>query len=294
MNLLAGNVTATAVNDVEFTIAVSQPKAAFITISGAPKWYMNDDFPKGDFLNLEWTSDFRSSLEAARLSGAVDCNGNPLPAPTTNAGGGPLANPYATFTQTPGCVPFAPCGPKVVCITPNGEQFSNGVTYPFPVTFKADEKYGSKWWGWIQAIMTDLLWQAPHAPCGFVDEDSGEDLAWAMDNGTCQADFDEDTDSGVTHHKFYAHAPQVEARAAVPCNYGNAQNECAPALPAGIQIGWSSPVTATTGDIAFPPSPPPPQDDGVPNGTTTAYSLHAILCATSAKGCRFSYSLPGC
>ncbi len=295
MNLLAGNVTATIINSAEFAIAVSQPKAAFITITGAPKWYMNDTDPKGDFLKLEWTSDNRSPGEASRLAPVTDCDGNPVAAPAKNAGGGPVSNPYASFTQTPGCVPFSPCAPKVVCITPNGEHFPNGVTYPFPAGFQADEKYGSKWWGWINVTMTDLLWQAPHAPCGFVDLADAIDLNWSQDNGTCLADFDSDNDGGgTTHNKFYAFPPQVEARASVPCNYGKAQNECGPALPAGIQIGWSSPVTAVSGDIAFPPTPPSPQLDGTPNGTTTAYALHALLCDTASKGCRFNYSLPGC
>ena len=143
--------------------------------------------------------------------------------------------------------------------------------------------------------MTDVFWQTPHRPCGFVDPDTGETLRWLMDDGTCKPIADPvNPDTGfVAHIRYYAHSPQVEAVGAVPCNYGAAQNECAPALPAGLQVGWLSPVNYNSGDVALPPTPPGPADDATPLGAVMAFAIHEAFCA-SAAGCRFNYNLPSC
>src|SRR6185312_15966807 len=93
---------------------------------------------------------------------------------------------------------------------------------------------------------------------------------------------------------FFGHAPQVEARLTLPANYGDAQDESAPALPDGIQIGWLSPVDNSTGEVAYPPEPPgAEQDRGNPAGAATAWDLHSAMC-THSTGCRFNYQLPAC
>ncbi|HWC60492.1 MAG TPA: hypothetical protein VHC44_12420, partial [Verrucomicrobiae bacterium] len=229
-----------------------------------------------------------------------DCSGAPVTGlPTTNAGGGPVgsATQFASFTQTAACLPFVPCAPKVVCISPNGETFQNGITHEFPSEFVCDEQYGSKWWAFVQSTMTDLFWQRPHRPCNI------EPCAkWTMDGGTCAEDAegscpgDDDFVPGESEppEYFFGHAPQVEARLALPTNYGSAQNESAPALPDGIQIGWLSPVDHSTGEIAYPPEPPgAAQERGTPAGAATAWDLHGTICAHSS-GCRFNYQLPAC
>jgi hypothetical protein len=114
---------------------------------------------KGDYVLLEWISDFRSFGESGRLGAVVDCDSAPVDAPTTNRGGGDVANLFRDFIQTAGCVGFGTCGSRVVCISPNGESFINGETHDFPDEFEADETYGAKWWGYVQQTMTDLLWQ---------------------------------------------------------------------------------------------------------------------------------------
>jgi hypothetical protein len=297
MALVAGNVTATRINDTQFSTVDSRPSAAFVTITGAAKWYVNDTAPKGDYAVLEWLADLRSIGEYGRLAGVTDCSSTQVPQPSTNVGGGPVAQPFASFTQTPGCLPFVPCSPKVVCISPNGEAWPNGITYDFPERFACDEQYGSKWWGYVQSTMTDPFWQPPHRPCNI------ETCAkWQMDDGLCSDDSpgscpgDEDYVPGESEPPVYyfAHAPQVEARLTVPNNYGLGQDESALALPSSIQIGWLSPVTNTTGDIALPPAPPGPLSDrGEPAGANTAWDLHGLFC-THASGCRFNYQLPGC
>lgn len=296
MTPIASSVTATRATDSTFT-AASHSTARWAMISGAPAYYFNDSDPKGDYLELEWVSDFRTIGEVTRLTGAVDCSSNPLAQPSANAGGGPVNNTFTSFTVTPACLKYNPCAPKVVCISPNGETFANGTTYDFPETFICDERYGSKWWGWVQATMTDVFWQTPHRPCGFVDPDAGDTLEWLMDDGTCQADSDPvDPDTlAVTHIRYYAHAPQVEPRQTIPCNYGNLHNICAPNLPGGVDIGWLSPVLFSVGNVAYPPQPAVIVDDAVPQSVSTAYQFHKALCATIAGGgCRFNYSLPSC
>ncbi|HXT10392.1 MAG TPA: Ig domain-containing protein [Candidatus Angelobacter sp.] len=297
MTSLATNVTATRISNTQFSLPTSYLSLAFVTILGAAKWYVNDTNPKGDYALLQWLADFRSAAEYNRLAGIVDCSGTQVPQPTANAGGGPVANPFATFTQTPACLPFAPCAPKVICISPNGENFSNGVTYPFPNSFACDQQYGSKWWAYLQSTMTDLFWQPPHRPCNI------ESCAkWLMDSGLCADDVpgscpgDEDYIPGesVPPEYYFPHAPQVEARLSVPCNYGAAQDECAPALPADIQIGWLSPVDFSEGEVALPPlAPGALSDRGEPAGASASWDFHALVCAHGA-GCRFNYQLPAC
>jgi hypothetical protein len=299
MTLLAGDLTATRVDDATFTIppgTTASVPPAFVMIHGAAKCYINDTNPKGDFALLEWISDFRSPGEFARLDGILDCDGNQVAQPAVNAGGGPVTNPFASFTQTPGCLPFMPCAPKVVCISPNGETFPNGITYPFPETFICDETYGSKWWAFVQSTMTDIFWQTPHRPCNIEPCARWEmDAAICSDNidGSCPGDEDYTAESPIPEY-FFRFPPQVEARLTVPDNYGDLQNESAPTLPADIQIGWSSPVTSSSGDLALPPAPPGALSDrGEPADAATAWSIHALLC-DHAPGCRFNYQLPAC
>lgn len=308
MTLLAGAVTATRISDTQFSLPAPYPSAAFVTIHGAPKWYVNDECPKGDYAVLEWLADFRSFGEYSRLSGISDCSGSPVTGlPTTNLGGGPLTaeTQFASFSQTPGCLPFVPCAPKVVCISPNEESFTNGITYNFPETFVCDAQYGSKWWGYVQQTMTELFWQQPHRPCNI------ESCArWIADDGTCQDNTplnppayacpgDEDYVDGETQPPiyYYAFPPLVEARLAVPDNYGANQNESGPTLPLRVQIGWLSPVDhlSSDGDVAYPPEPPSVnKDGGIPGGATTAWDVHDRLCIASAAGCRFGYRDNGC
>lgn len=295
MALVASGVTATRVDDSHFTTTAAYATARYVTITGA-KWYMNDTDSKGDYAVLTFASDFRTGGEITRLASVTDCAGDPVAAPTMNAGGGPASLPFASFSQTPGCLPFTPCAPRVVCISPNGETWPNGVTYGFPDSFTVDEQYGSKWWGYVQSTMTDLYWQAPHRPCNI------EICAqWKEDGGNCPDDVEGACDGdedfvGIKPIYYYPLRPQVEARLTAPCNYGAGQDECA-TVPGTIQIGWSSPVqhAAGDGDVAFPPEPlGVTSEEGKPNGASTSWSLHDLLCAAKAASCRFNYSVPQC
>jgi Putative Ig domain len=299
MTLIVGSITATRVDDSHFTVVTARANARYALIAGQ-KYYWNDAAPKGDGVVLKWRADLRSGGEYARLTGITDCSDSQVARPANNVGGGPVTQPFAEFTQNPFCLPFVPCSPKVICISPNGETWPNGITFDFPETFEMDELYGSKWWAFVQSTMTDLFWQPPHRPCNI-----GTCAKWLMDDGptcpddvpgTCPGDDDFVDDEETPPPIFYyPHAPQFEARLTVPNNYGPGQDEAAPALPADIQIGWLSPVFYSTGDVALPPvAPGAVSDRGEPAPANTAWDLHAAMCALSAAGCRFNYVLPGC
>lgn len=305
MTLLASSITATRVDDSTFTTVASYPTAKWVQINGSASWYVNDTRPKGYYAFLKWLIDYRGPGESNRLTSQMDCSGtshvsapSSFSYPDADCNGTTITvsapgNGYAQFCQAQDCLPFDRCNPRVVCISPNGESFPNGVTYEFPEDFVCDQQYGNKWWAYVQSTMTDLLWQRPHRPCNI------ESCAkWTMDSfcaentgGTCPPGED-----APAPEYFFGHAPQVETSLSVPDTYGMDQDESGPALPSGIQIGWLSPVDNSSGDIAFPPLPPGAlQDQGEPGGANVAWNLHASFCA-SAPGCRFtSYAdVPGC
>jgi hypothetical protein len=117
-----------------------------------------------------------------------------------------------------------------------------------------------------------------------------------MDDGSCQDDIAGSCPEDPPTY-FFAFTPLVEPRLTLPDNYGPAQNETAPALPSGIQIGWLSPVDHAAGDpdVALPPRAPGPESDtGRPASVATPWYIHSLECATIGGSCRFNYQLPGC
>jgi hypothetical protein len=184
----------------------------------------------------------------------------------------PFYNPVAdspgvfthAFTQTAACVPFTNCAPSVLCISPNGEVFANGHTWPFPGSSAVllDEEYGSGWYAEFQQVMVDLLYQVPHFTTEQGASCSSGAFAWEMDDGGCQAD------SGTIH--YFPYAPLVEARLTVPAG--------ALALPTGIAIGWTTPAGIVT-------PCPPVTDANSPDGNESG----EILIPPGANG----YGLSG-
>lgn len=293
MGAVATNVAMTKVFDTAIAVALDYsviPDVKWVTpyklndgTTDGGKYYFADDYPKGDFVTLQWLFDRRTNGENGRLTGVLDCSGAQVTVPATNNG-------FASFSQTPACLPFTPCCPAVVCFSPNGETWPNGVTYDFPDTFELDERYGSRWQGHVQITMTDLFWQTPHIPTGILAPDSPDTIRWTMDDGNCNEDTEEMTEGGATIFiKYYPHAPQVEARTSLPGNYGPAQNETAPALPSGVTIGWLSPVDHTGDGVAYPPGEIGFLDSGLPAGIDTPWALRLRLCLAiaDASECRF-------
>lgn len=296
MTALASNLSATVIDSTHVKVTASYATIAgtqYIMSHGAPDWCWDDNGRKGDFVALTWTFDYRTPGEAGRLGGVRDCvelaaynsdvnNGidpagdpaaQPPPAGTPAAGNG-----FQNFTQTAYSIPFKPCCAMAVFFTPNGESSANSVTIPFPSTFNFDDRYGARWQGEIEQAMTDLLYEAPHNPCGNFPPNG-----WAMDDGTCRTSAANPT-GGTTI--FYAHYPFVEARITVPGNGGNSGTESAPPPPTGI--GYVSPVTSAggiqpPGMIGFDPGSGNP----VPGWTFWGYRMN--IENTCGGGCAFNY-----
>ena len=271
MTLLASSVTATRSGSgdspTQFTTATAYPAAAWVMIHGAPDWCWDDNGRKGDFVYLDWTWNYRLPGEVSRLATATDCSANTPPSGSPSA----PVSAYSGFTQTQNAIAFKPCCPMAVCISPNGETFTNGITYPFPPTFAFDDRYGARWQAEIESAMCPSWYQTPHTPCGL----SG---SWAMDDGTCMTGGD-----GVT---YYAHYPLVEARISVPTNGGYSGTETAPTPPTGI--GYLSPVTnvgglGAPGMIGFDPG------SGNPSPAWTFWGYRSNIESTCG-GCAFDYA----
>jgi hypothetical protein len=263
MTLLSSNAAVTRIDDSHFTVPVALSTiatAAYIMTHGTPYYYWDDQQPKGDYVYTDWTWWIRLLCEATRwntfLAGCppsgLTCT---CPSGTETSYCYPFYDPIAAnfddaFTQTAACVPFNPCNPSVLCISPNGEEFANGTTYGFN-TIQLDETYGSGWQAEFQQVMTDLLYEPPHYPAS--NPCTPTPFEWLQDTGGCAPDTDTIT--------YYAHAPIVEARLTLPSNGGPSGTETAPSLPSGISIGWASPagLDADCGsppaDTLFPPGP---------------------------------------
>ncbi len=267
MTSLAANLTATVVDSTHVKVTAAYGTIGgtqYIMSQGAPDWSWDDNGRKGDWVCLDWTFDYRTNGEAARLATVTDCAGNTPPAagvPAMNYG-------YAGFTQTQyehtTGLAFKPCCAMALCISPNGETFTNGTTVPFPSVFNFDGRYGARWQAELEEAMVDLLWQSPHIPCG-------SDGTWRPDDGTCTLEF--------------AHPPLVEARSRVPNYGGNSESLTAPTPPTGI--GYRSPVTdadglGAPGQIGFDPN------SGLPTPAWTLWGYREAIEATCGS-CRFNY-----
>jgi hypothetical protein len=236
MTVLADNVTITRVSDTEFTVTTALATIALAkwitpelmedgSTSGDHYWW-NDSFPKQQFVNLEWLFDYRDVS---------------------------LSNSISAFTATQQCLPFLQCDPQVVCYSPNGETFANGITIDMPDSgFVMDEVYGSQWQGEVIFAMPDPLWQVPHHPVGghddLTDEDfTGSEINWIEDDSSCHTD-GVDPDSGLLN-KYYPHRPLVEPLLALPTNGGPSSDETAPALPSGVSLGFIDPTVDSVNGI---------------------------------------------
>ena len=288
--LLASGVPAPRVDDSNFTLPTAYPTAVWAVSHGAPAWYMDDNYPRGNYVALQWLMDRRTSSESTV---PIDCAGTLNPQPNNNgyAPGG--------WSQTQGCLPFVNCAPRVLCYSPNGEEWENGETFPFPSSFNLDGKYGSAWYGDFQTTMTDLFWQTPHHPVGDIpdvgldawtgDTAISSDVIWKQDDGTCEQDSSDVMTGKQT--MYYPLAPLVEAEITLPkFGLSNPQTELPPALPAGISLAWLDPATNTTGDVSYAPSFIGFNcGGGTPAEANTEWSLRPTLIADVAEDstCRF-------
>jgi hypothetical protein len=241
--------------------------AAWIQSHGAPAYYWDDQYPKGDYVYTNWTLTPRQVNEPTRWNSFVEsCSSDTCDCPSGSET--VVANIISAYNQSAGCLPFNPCNPSVLCIPPNGEGFPVGVTESFPDagTFVIDEQYGSGWSAEFQQAMTDLLYQSPHVPAT-AEPCTPASLAWTEDGGGCS----DDSDTA----QFYPHRPLVEARLTVPSG--------APALPSGVTIGWVSPVT----DPDSPDALYPPNSNGESLEGTVPWAIWEAECACVSSAGRF-------
>jgi len=230
--------TATLSGSYDPTIAYVTPYKMWDGTTNGGNYYFNDVSSKGDYAVLTWGLDFRN--------------------PTSDNG-------YLSYTQQEVAIPISGCNPPAICITPNSESFINGVTINMDA-IPLDERYGTKWIGWPQLMMTDPYWQRPHNPCGSYG------ISWQADNGTCE----ESSDSAL----IFPLPPQVETLLNIPCTFGFTHTVCPPLsstpLP-GVTIGWLSPILYTGSDVAFPPNLSGFGAIGYPSQTYPDTSLKANL-----------------
>lgn len=294
MTVLQSAIAVNRTDDTHFTVGVAislLTGAAYIVSHGAANWYWDDNGRKGDFATFQWLYDYRTNSEEGRLAGVTDCGGHmpPTGSPAANTGYQALSALAAVCSpgnslnwtgdhfQAQGASVFKPCCYGVVAFTPNGEVFNNGIVIPFPAAFTFDDRYGARWQAEIEQAMQDLLWQAPHVPCGL-----GGGIAWSEDDGTCLIN----TDTA----QYYAHAPFVEARISLPSNGGNGQNETAPALPSGITIGYINPVTTLTSALTPPGMIGYDPASGNPTGAFTFWGYRQDIENNACFGaCQFNY-----
>jgi hypothetical protein len=218
------------------------------------KW--NDTESKGEFSYLNWEYNYRDVGETARLSGLAagntGCSGSgviivPAPVRPNLNQDGDVGDVTSNFTCSTYCLPFKNCSPAVICISPNGEQFNNGLTLGFgPCAL--DTVYGGHWASEIRQHVTDPLWQPPHMPCG--DGAYPQQGIHREDDGSCQEDTtDPDTALPLV---YYSQRPWVEARCELP--------DGAPLLPQGVYFGCltysqlnQNPLPS--GNVCFAPNP---------------------------------------
>lgn len=296
MNLLASDYQISRIDDSHFTLPYETTLfagAAWMMSHGAPAYYWNDQYPKGDYAYTDWTWWPRLICEAARINevsagctgttGCTDC-----PDTVTQ-----YQYPFSAFTQEAGCVAFNPCNPAVLCISPNGESFPNGTTYGFPA-IEFDEQYGSGWQAEFQQVMTDLLYQSPHYPAmganGLIwDSASG---SWVAGTGCAATPFQWIPDDGScsTYNAsaiYFPHPPMVECRITLPGGV--------PALPSSpetcgvpaIVIGWTSPVNIASGDCTPANTLTPPSANGL-DFAATAWGLWQNECDCIGAGGAFA------
>jgi hypothetical protein len=287
MTVLASNVEVTRVGDTDFTVPNSGStayatiaSAKFVVVHGSPAYYWDDTMPKGHVLALEFSFDYRAKAEAQRIKDLIiacgDTGSHPefIVCDCSPLGSIPTVpfSMYSAFTQTQLCVPWTQCGPRVA-------PMAN-----FPAEFPMDSQYGSRWQACVVSAIRDLLWQKPHHPPTITDpvtETDSTKYAWLEDDGSCAPNVTDET--GATTIAYYAHAPMVEPFISLPGTdgwpgAGADGTEAAPTVPAGITVGFTSPVTNGDADTLYAPGP----------GGWTPWGLHDALCGCVGGSGRFS------
>lgn len=252
-----GTFVWTRVSDTTGTLDASVGNGAYTSggnaqSAGAPTNASFDGTSKNNYAVHQWGFNRRDIGEYDRIISAGCIPGFSEPRPGQEANG--MDQGVNSFTCSTGTLVPVACTPDVLCISPNGETFTNGAVTAFAVIL-ADDIYGNQWQSIHVQAVDDPLWEAPIKPCGF----SG---TWSRDSGACQSDTMTD--------RYYAIPGQVEARCALPAG--------APALPAGFYVGWLTlpdyePAPPILGNKSIPPVPLLTDSSGQPITNPTVWSI---------------------
>jgi len=244
-----GTVVATVTDPTHISVpgtVLGYTNGGYIISHGAPDWSWYDSRVKGDYVLRRWLHNYRDYIIDASIRYNQTLWG--------------LGQDVAIYTAEDHCLCWKPCCPSVICSSPNGETWTNGVTHPFPAStdILLDVAKGFLWQGIIQTTMGDIYWIAEPEPCvaNVSLHSSPVCIAWKVDDGSCQANQPgAGCDIDPPGIYYYPMQPQVEARDTLPAG--------APALPPGIFIGCLSQATMLAGPpppgvhgaVALPPAP---------------------------------------
>lgn len=223
-----GKVTGTLTGDYD--------GKGFLISHGAPDYEWDTTYPRRTYILNKWLSVWRDFQERDRAitqytECPTTCPGGDCsviePGDTNHIrplqGGRGLNQSVKSFEYTEACLRFTQCDPAVICISPNGETWPNGITYEFPAASDVvpDELYGGPLWQSVPIVaQTNWMTQTPAKPCV---EDVTYSGGWVSDDGTCKTD-------GV--NKYYQAPWLVEPVASLFTGQ--------PSLPAGEYVGWLS------------------------------------------------------
>ena len=201
---------------------------------GAPGFWCYDSDGKGDFLSIQHVRNYRYTsadlngqfIEPAHIPlgatyGAVQSAAKPA--------GYEMDRDVVSYTVTNRSLRFNRCYPAVMCYSPNGETWSNGITIGFG-TCQPDVRYGATWQGIFRQVQPDYIWVAPPPQCGTMDEETG------FCSGGCNPMHEDPMDgSATTDGCYYAYPPLVEARDGAPPPW--IAGDTAPTIPTANTTG---------------------------------------------------------
>lgn len=238
---------------------------------------------RGDYVRLTYEFNYRDYQERARF---VNDDGTDGPDLCTDdscvAGGDPIRKHQASHGMPREVSTFTATQLSTPATTSCGRILEPDA---FPGTFAFDERFGSRWQSVVKQWMPELYWQTPHRTCALINQTDGPDQAPATTyheapylGDYCPAD----TVPAFSDF-YYQQRPWVEAVLTVPSG--------APALPAGIYVGYLTLGDLdTAGSVSGNVAPPPGEMGGVVTpdpAEETPWQIHLGECDCIAALGRF-------
>jgi hypothetical protein len=179
-------------SDTEFTcsnsFSSSISASRFAQSFGSPDYHWNDTTQKLQYRQGEWNTSNRTGI--------------------------------TTSQSLDSCVNGSPCAESVICYSPNGEIFNNGITSWFSGSTNFDEPFGNIRQLNVEFGIIDPFYQAPKTPCSVLGLLFP---SYKQDPGTCP---DNGSDEFGNPIIYFPPPPFIEAMITTPAG--------APALPSGV------------------------------------------------------------